>query len=425
MSFATLINNTTTNNLTSTDISTMMAPFNKIKVARVTYVLLTEGDTKEEKEKFKIYGEWNGLGTIEYVEVTVVDTDTGTPRLSGAARPLFPNIKTPPTLNELVYIITTTVPDIDSGDLLTLDYYISSVNLWNYPGLNAWPGFKTTIQGFDNNIPGGLNLRRPKKDLDTLKLGNSFKEKSDIHPLKPFEGDSIYEGRWGNSIRFGSTNKVNSTEEPLNIWSIGNSNSGDPITILRNGQTINNAPSWEPIVENINTDSSSIYLTTTQQINLIPASPLQTAYSTTYPPPASVGIFNKPQIILNSSRLILNSREDSILLLSNKSIGLSSRETINLSTFKETVISSPIIALGGTVEIQPVLKGDNTVELLEILLKELQSLTATLSTLTVPTTEGPVPILSVQETAKSVSKNINTLLNEKLPTLRSTITFTK
>jgi hypothetical protein len=31
-------------------------------------------------------------------------------------------------------------------------------------------------------------------------LGTTFKERSNIHPLLPFEGDVIQEGRWGNSI---------------------------------------------------------------------------------------------------------------------------------------------------------------------------------------------------------------------------------
>ena len=425
MSFTTLVNNTTSYTITSGDIANMLAPFSKVKVARVTYILLTEGTTEDEKEKFKIYGEWNGLGTIEYVEITTTITDNNTPTVDGFARPLFPNIKTPPVLNELVYIITTTVPDVDSGNLLDLNYYISSVNLWNYPSLNGWPGIKPNTQNFDTNIPGGLNLRRPKKTIDNLTFGNSFIEKINIHPLKPFEGDSIYEGRWGNSLRFGSTNKLITTNESLNNWSAGNSAPGDPITILRNGQTVDKNPGWEPTVENINTDSSSIYLSTTQQINLVPANPVNVGYSSAYPPPTSISLFNRPQIILNSNRVVLNSKDDSILLISGKGVGITSKETINLYASKEVVINTPKVMLGGTSELQPILKGDVTVELLETLLKELLALTDTLSSLTVPTSEGSVPILTVQEAAKSVAKNLSTLVNEKLPTVKSTISYTK
>jgi hypothetical protein len=39
---------------------------------------------------------------------------------------------------------------------------------------------------------------------------------------------------------------------------------GDPITILRNGQGNQTKEGWIPIVEDINNDNSSIYLTSTQ-----------------------------------------------------------------------------------------------------------------------------------------------------------------
>ena len=45
--------------------------------------------------------------------------------------------------------------------------------------------------------------------------------------MLPFEGDMILEGRFGNSIRFGS-----STPKGKNNWS-ENDSEGDPITILR------------------------------------------------------------------------------------------------------------------------------------------------------------------------------------------------
>jgi hypothetical protein len=42
-----------------------------------------------------------------------------------------------------------------------------------------------------------------------------------IHPLLPYEGDMLYEGRFGNSIRFGSTVKNSSIPNP---WSTGSAN---------------------------------------------------------------------------------------------------------------------------------------------------------------------------------------------------------
>ena len=82
--------------------------------------------------------------------------------------------------------------------------------------------------------------------------------------MLPFAGDVINQGRWGNSIRFGSTAR----SLGLNNWSDSGKN-GDPITILRNGQPKDSTPKgWVPITEDINKDLASLYLTSTQQIPL-------------------------------------------------------------------------------------------------------------------------------------------------------------
>jgi hypothetical protein len=96
-------------------------------------------------------------------------------------------------------------------------------------------------------------------------LGPNFPEKSNIKSLRQFTGDVTIEGRWGNSIRFGSTSEVTRNE---NYWSATGS-AGDPITIIRNGQgkQVDNL-GWFPTVENINRDPSSIYLTAGQLIKI-------------------------------------------------------------------------------------------------------------------------------------------------------------
>jgi hypothetical protein len=88
----------------------------------------------------------------------------------------------------------------------------------------------------------------------------------------PYMGDVIYEGRWGNSIRFGST--VKSKSQYSNPWS-RSGNNGDPITIVRNGQNkLANEFGAEPITENIKNDLSSIYLTSTQALPYLNNQPI-------------------------------------------------------------------------------------------------------------------------------------------------------
>ena len=111
-----------------------------------------------------------------------------------------------------------------------------------------------------SNSQDGLSQKQSNNSIEIL-LGETFKEKDFIKPLRPFEGDNILEGRFGNTIRLGSTSK------PLNPWSRNGENS-DPIIIIRNGQFNNtNDDTFIPNVENINNDDSSIYLTSNQNIS--------------------------------------------------------------------------------------------------------------------------------------------------------------
>ena len=132
---------------------------------------------------------------------------------------------------------------------------------------------------------------------------STFKERDNIHPLKPYMGDVIHQGRFGNSIRFSSTASPINTE-----WSSTGKN-GDPILILRNGQPLNNLPNnpWTPITENINEDPSSIYLTSYQSIPFTPSSENYRSFPS---PPKSVQSYSNPQVIINSGRLVFNAKSD-------------------------------------------------------------------------------------------------------------------
>ena len=82
----------------------------------------------------------------------------------------------------------------------------------------------------------------------------------------------ILEGRFGNSIRFGSTNisdKVGTPNEWSNVGKLS-----DPITIIRNGQSDNlEKKGWIHAKEDIMGDASSIYMTSNQQLsNFSPSS---------------------------------------------------------------------------------------------------------------------------------------------------------
>jgi len=312
---------------------------------------------------------WDILGTIVYEDVT-------NPNIRGTAKPLMGNNKTLPLINEIVYLLSlpsTLIGEISSSPV---QYYINIVALWNHPHHNAYPSDaneQPTTQQKDYVQTELGNTSKITDQTLTINLGNTFIERDNIHPLLPFEGDIINEGRWGNSIRLGSTITTKGPIiKPLNDWStVGKS--GDPIIILRNGQNSISSEAWIPTIENINHDSSSIYLTSTQKIPLEAASTNYNSY-TNYTP-VSPNKYSGKQVIINSGRLVFNSNTDHILLSSALTIGFNSVKGFNFDTKTNFIVNASSIKLGSKDATEPMLKGN-------LLITELQSLLYQLTVLT-------------------------------------------
>jgi hypothetical protein len=321
---------------------------------------------------FKKAGEWQGIGTIAYDSVT---NPSGQDSFSlPLARPILSNNKSYPLIGEIVYIIAASDTEIGEITTSTNGYYISTVGLWNTVNHNAYP--------INSNIPPPSqqktytqtelgSLRTVTSQYTKLNLGNTFQERGYIHSLIPYEGDMIYEGRWGNSIRFGSTIKTKAPEViGLNNWSQGPSTSGDPIIIIRNGQPPyeNSSSGYFPITENINDDLTSIYLTSTQTIPLNASSISYFSYPKN--PPQDINKFNGPQLIYNSGRIVLNTNKDHLLLSSIKSVNLNAVESVNIDT-PTTIIQSGNVLLGSKNATEPVLLGTSTIDTLASILDNM------------------------------------------------------
>ena len=174
------------------------------------------------------------------------------------AKPLHPNSRYIPLKNEIVALYMA-VGKSENPQI----YYSSVINVWNHSHHNALPsrGEKQNLSDPDAQVDKSINL------------GTYMSESIEIKSLIPFEGDFLLEGRFGNSIRFGSTN--NSEKLTVkNHWSSGESKTGDPITIIRNGQRGIRVPlneqdeinGSEPTIEDPNGDDSTIYMTSNQVI---------------------------------------------------------------------------------------------------------------------------------------------------------------
>jgi hypothetical protein len=327
------------------------------QIGKVFGIVLNENTPN--KKAFERAGGYSGIGTVFYLDYETsknigegVDLST-----CSMAVPLDANIKNYPLVGEIILIIDGPSPNTQLYSGSGRKYYSSTFNLWNNPQQNA---------------PVSIGL------------GKTFTEASDIRPLEPFEGDFIIQGRKGNGLRFGSTVKSHSA---LNEWSnVGNE--GDPITILVNGYVTSDTGSDSPNVEEINKEKSSVYLTTTQKLPLIPSVNITNPINPSIQP----NHYSSAQVIVNSDRVTINSKKDEVLVFAKSNIELSTDNVVNINAGKATHINSPRINLGttksGTLPTEPVLLGGKTYELFLDIFASLSTIAYGLST--AATKDGPV-----------------------------------
>ena len=346
----------------------------KVVAARVIDIVLDENH-----KYYELVGQWNGIGAIFYEIVN----KSGTKSYPNFALPYDSQLKTYPLINEIVLLIS--LPNQSMGFVSSNEsyFYMSPLGIWNHPHHDAYPnvldGINDEEQTRDYLSSTSGSVRRVTDDSTEIDLNssnpsqNTFpekeKEKTNIHPLLPFMGDSLLEGRHGQSLRFGSTAK--SKSEKKNNWSDSGEN-GDPITILRNGQPSKvSDEGWIPITENIRYDQSSIYLTSTQKLkDFKVSSELYQSYAVE---PIKPSDFTKPQIAINSDRVVINASSDSILLSAQTSIGMTTNGSVNIDA-TSYYISSNDIRLGSKNATQPVLLGNETIDIMLELAYAIRSL---------------------------------------------------
>jgi len=371
-------------------------------------------------------GQWDGIGAISFQKVKGIKR-----KANGIAFPYFSNLSNYPLRNELVYIFRLPSAEIQESTSKEVYYYLTPLNIQNHPNNNALPNI------FDNkHIPESERRDYKQTSLGAAKevstinseldLGEYFTESSQIKPLKKFEGDVILEGRVGNSIRFGTTSIHKG--KALNNWSTNGSN-GQPITIIRNGQGKQGAVGFLPTEETINNDNSSIYLTSTQRIPITPSS-TNSYYSYTstkenaqgrevtgvIPQPANQ--YSGDQILLNSARIFINSKSDSIFLSSADTINLNSIQSVNVDT-EALIVSAGLIRLGEPDATEPLLYGNRTVQVLEDIVKILQKILQASQT----ATAGAYPVATLNTVGTLEATTIQ-LLVEQIKHLKSTTTYT-
>lgn len=364
-------------------------PFRKeIFSSRVKDIILDENHPE-----FANYGEWASIGVILIEDIN----QPSSLKPTIAVFPLFPNIKHYPLLNEIVTVLALPSNGLEANTTDIRLYYLPPTNIWGSQHHNAIPGNSELApsQQKDYQQTSAGSVRRVTDGGTEINLGNTFIEQLNINPLQPFEGDHIIEGRFGQSLRFGS------------------SEGKDPITKIRNGQGEETTEGWTTIKENINEDKASIYLTSTQQVNLEPNIFNYNSYTTA---PENVKDYSSNQVLINSGRLVLNADQDSILMSSARSINLNSQDSVNIDSTNKVVVNSPEVLLGSKNATEPILLGDKTVDLLRDVLTSLQPTITQLSILASLPPGAPFAPLNIE--AASTLQKLSTALAQ-LESLKS------
>jgi len=369
------------------------------QIGKVFGVVLNENTPS--REQFERVGGWSGIGAILYLDYEASKTQGDVIDLNkcNIALPLDPNLKNYPLVGETVLL--TDGPSFQSqfSSAAGRKYYIGTINVWNNPQQNA--PFSTT-------------------------LGKTFVENADIRPLLPFEGDYIIQGRKGAGIRFGSTVPLYST---VSEWSRNGRPSGDPITILVNGYVTTDTGSLTPNIEEINKEMSSIYMTSTQTIPLIPGTSIVNPINSSLEPSKYIN----SQVILNSDRVTINSKKDEVLIFSKTDAEVSANNIVNLNAGNlihlniESKNPDSKILLGtkvdNTVPDEPVLLGGQTHDLLLEMCNTLRRLAGYLAQANAISSDGSLPIPSVNDGGTQLFNDVNNLIN-RLSTIQSEKVYT-
>jgi len=261
----------------------------------------------------------------------------------------------------------------------TTKYWTSIVPIWNHPHHNAAPDTKQPE--WRNNLLAGVE------------------EQSTINPLQANPGDTILEGRLGQSIRFGGN-------KGLKPGIIDDSNNGKPITIISNGQ-IETDNGNDLILEDIDKDFNSIYLVSDHKLPITPINKKRDSYNTQ--PPTS-NQYKGNQVVVNGGRLYFNAKEESAFISAKNSIGLNAN-TLNFDATDYFCVDAKIIYLGkkartsGGGQREPVILGKQMENWLKVLLSSLE---AVASAMTSASALG-VPVTQLNSSGPSLKASVESL----------------
>lgn len=221
------------------------------------------------------------------------------------AQPLKARLRDFPIEHELVLTV----------ELNNRRFYIETANWRTNPEQNAAPLFSVNKverseggQDYSAAIAGINQV----SEFEVNPEGDKFDISTEVKPLRHRVGDTVMEGRFGNSIRLGRDGKMN------------------PIMQLRVGQRddVQNAEYLTPFFEDVNKDPTSIYLTDEPtEFPLDPEGISPELEPTTvdfedhlFSAEDTPDAYNKAQILMATNRIVLNAKERQIMGFAKKDI---------------------------------------------------------------------------------------------------------
>lgn len=202
---------------------------------------------------------------------------------------------------------------------------------------------------------------------------NEYFEPTQINPLKFYEGDKVIQSRFGQSIRFSGYNNVDNVLAPTII--IRNRQGTKSLDELKNGT---------PLLENIVDDGSTIVLSSGDHLLEFTPGTVDTPMETTPIYAEEPELKGTDQVLINSGRIILSSKDSEMLFYSKGNYsfisdgkltidnGLDGAEIDLNGEYRTTTNDNNMYFLGGTGEIylnteettEPIARGQTLIDIL-------------------------------------------------------------
>ena len=367
-------------------------------------------------EQIEAKGQSSYIGAVQYRIVGQPSTDDASLPI---AFPYDKHFKTLPVINESVEIVQTNgtayyrrigaerTPNIDTRKTVISELF------------RPEPTTEDKSKNYKTVEQTGTPMSNVDESAKYNKYGDYFVEEPGVHKLKLYEGDSLVETRFGQSIRFSAFNNSEKTFSPT--------------IILRNGE---NAESKKQLIklpteENINTDGSVIVLSSNQyQLPFQPGTVSDKGSSDFETKPNTFKAFPSKligdQILINSGRVIISSKNAEMIFFSKKNYGFISDgamsidnklgiditvgDNINVTAADRDInfnTSNGKINLGNT-KLEPLVKGDSWVTLMEELIDAIVA--QEFLTPSGPSATGPVnkpTFNTIKSKLKSVLSELN------------------